>query len=168
MAFQTLEDRGYLENTIIADIKIVVGAVSVAAALYSHFNGQEFPQNKSLIALCVGIYTVCAGIIYFLTRFTEGNAFFVGKLAPASKRALHVINMAPQVWAHSTLSVKGSSMYILQLRDAVNEKTSRFCTLNKPYEMYFAENGVLAALEFRNDIEKLLADLTNKRSQDDN
>lgn len=145
----------------ITDIKIVVGLLAVVAAVYSHFNGQEFPENKVLIAGCVAIYSICVGVIYLLSRFTEGNAFYVGAVVSASKRVRRTVTLAPKIWAYSTLSEKGNSMYTLQLRNGVKENSDSY-SMRKPYESYFSEAGAFDASEFRSDIEDLVAKLGEK------
>jgi len=41
-----LEDEGYAESTFLSNVKLILGFITCAIALYSHFGPTPYPQNK--------------------------------------------------------------------------------------------------------------------------
>jgi hypothetical protein len=164
---QTLEDIGYIEYVMVINMKIVLGSIAVALAIYSHFNGREYPENRPLIIGCVAGYGFCVALVSVVSWFMEGNAFFVGYRdldEPPAGRAL----LEPKVWVYSTLGSKGSSTYTVELRRSARaKKPADYVKLCKPYEHYIFEDGELALPVFRKDIKHLIESLgKNSRKAD--
>jgi hypothetical protein len=164
---QTLEDLGYIEYVMVVNLKIIVGSIAVALAIYSHFNGYEYPDNRRLIMGCVAGYGFCVVLVSFVSWFMEGNAFFVGYRDSEELLAGREL-FEPKVWVYSTLGLKGSSTYTVELRRVVRaKKPADSVKLCKPYENYFFEDGELAMAVFRKDIKHLLESLgKNARKAD--
>jgi hypothetical protein len=138
-------------------VKIVAGVVAVVAAVYSHFNGQEFPANRSLIIACVAVYAACLSLISAVSWMYEGDAFYVARLsAAASLLADEGGGMAPAVWVQSTVGLKGTSTFTLTLRRTVRKNAALSVALVKPYEQYFCEDGEVAVAALHDDLDRVV------------
>lgn len=157
-----MEDEGYAEATLASTIKIVFGTIAVVAAVYSHFNRSTYPENRTLIAVCVALYGICTGIIQLATWVLEGGAFFVGAL---TKRALRTTRRgsAARVWARSMLGEKGSSEYVLILTQGA--RASKGEEMRCGYEKYISTEGRFLREEFRTSVREVLYRFSEKKSQ---
>lgn len=157
-----MEDEGYEEATLASNIKIVCGTVAVAAALYSHFNRYTYPENRTLIAICVVLYGACAGIIQLAALFLEGPSFFAGVLPPRARRTARR-GVEPRVWARSALGERGSSAYVVGL--SAGARTAPRAEMRYGYEKYFTTSGRFLRDVFRSDLRQALSDFATKKSQ---
>jgi signal peptidase complex subunit 2 len=141
-----------------SNVKILYGTIAVAAAFYSHFNGQEFPDNRNLIMLCVAVYGVCMALISAVSYLYEGDSFYSAHLSDVAELMAGQA-LAPCVWVHSALGEKGSSTYTLTLRRGVRKSPALSAVLAKPYEQFYCEDGQLAVAELQSDLSRLLIKL---------
>jgi Microsomal signal peptidase 25 kDa subunit (SPC25) len=158
-----LEECGYTEATAVSNVKIVAGVVAIVAALYSHFNPLEFPDNRNLILICVTIYSVCVAIATGASWIFERNAIYVGRLTSSASLTTRGASHPPAVWAQSVLGPAGTSTYTIQLRTTVADKKATdpesTASTSKPYESYFSESGELAVAAFREEVKSVLRKL---------
>lgn len=165
---QYLEQRGYVESAFASNVKIVAGLVAIVAAVYSHFNGREFPENRNLVLTCVVLYCACVGIISVMSFFWEGDSFYAAQLSSRISESMEERFLAPRIWVQSTVGIKGESTFKLMIRLTVRQNADSTETLTKPYEAYFNEEGGLAVAELDNDIGEVLsrsARLGKKKTQ---
>lgn len=164
-----LEASGYAAVTWTTDVKIVLGTIAVAAALYSHFNKQEYPDNKYIVLGCVMIYMVCVAITTCIGTFIEGNSVF---MATPTKRAQKMGRLAkiPLIRTFSSFPKHGQSVYLLTFKKGKKigggkaEDNERAAKMS--YEKYFTSEGEFLATKFRKDVAELLNSLgTAKKSQ---
>lgn len=137
-------------------MKIVAGLVAIVAAIYSHFNGREFPENRNLIIACVAIYVACVGIVSAMSYLWEGDSFFAAQLPNRNSGRSASESLAKRLWVQSTVGSKGESTFTLMMRLTVRRNAELTETLTRPYEEYFSEEGDLALSELYGDIGELL------------
>jgi Microsomal signal peptidase 25 kDa subunit (SPC25) len=158
-----LEDRGYEEATGVSNVKIISGVIAIIAAVYSHFNSLEFPDNRNLILACVSVYMGCVATITALGWLFERNSLYVGCLTSAATLEKQNSGLPPRVWAQSVLGPAGTSIYTIQLRATVADSQATepdsAMSMSKSYEAYFSADGDLALSVFRDDVEGVLRKL---------
>lgn len=154
---QFMEDRGYAEATLVSYVKMITGTIAVIVALYSHFNGGQFPETRDLVLGCVVVYFLCAGTINAASFVFEASAFYVGKLS-ARARQVNKGALALSVWVHSTIGTKGTSLYNVEFRRGARSKLDAV-KFSKGYENYFTVEGRLLRDELRKDLGEALGKL---------
>lgn len=163
---QLIESKGYVEATTLSTVRILSGIVAISAALYSQFSGHEYPESRSLVFLCVGIYISCLALVAVLSWAMEGDSFYVGYLSSQAskgrKKKSSIQGLPSRIFVQSSLAEQGTSTYSLKLRDTVRSTKNGQVVLEKAYEKYFYEDGELVVDELRKDVYGLLRELANK------
>lgn len=148
-----MESQGYAEAVLVSNLKIILGTCAVISALYSHFNGGQFPGNYVLVFSCVAFYSVCVWSISLASLIWEASAMYVGQLTP---RVIQVSkgNLAHKLWVHTSIGSKGSSDYKVEFRTAPRKSSA--VQITRGYEHYFTEEGNLLLEKLRADLRKTL------------
>lgn len=139
-----LDSSGYSESTIVSNIKILFGSLSVAAAIFSHFGPGEFPDTRPTIIACLAVYFACMGIIAAASGICDGDAIFVGARA------------GEKLWAASSATGGGGSGFRVEFRPCVRKDKARSAVLEKGYERWFSEDGEIMVKALRKDLNALL------------
>lgn len=116
-------------STIVINIRIVLGAIAVIAAVYSHFGPGQFPGNRTVVLSCVAIYLVCMAIINLTAYLVEGSAMYVG----GGK------------WVSTSMD-RGTSSFCIDIRESVRGNIVSNTQLN--YETFITCQGTFLSHSF--------------------
>jgi hypothetical protein len=75
---------GYEERHTVTDVKILLGAVCIAFALYAQFHPAKFPDNWNVLAACVVGYFTFNSILTLYTTFIERGTIIFTKPRPGA------------------------------------------------------------------------------------
>ena len=76
-----LEEKGFVEDTKVIDMKIVIDVILVAVTLWAYFykkdeENVQFSDKKPVLLASVIIYGFFMACYYYVDYFVEGNVFF--------------------------------------------------------------------------------------------
>lgn len=82
------DGHGYVEDTSMSNLKLIVGFAGVGASLISHVYPGAFPKNWWALLLCCAFYFAMSGILQLLLSFVELESIIVvnGKTLPDGSR----------------------------------------------------------------------------------
>lgn len=162
-----MEDRGYTEAVTVSNVKIVCGTIATIAAVYSHFNPWEYPQNRDLILLCVTVYFVCMMCTQVVTYLWENHAVFVGYVHEKVRKVQGKHKLTAKVWVFTKLGEKGESAYQIILRRDSTRNETGCVKVAHPYEQYFTDKGRFLDKVFRKHLEKAVEQLDNYKGKNE-
>ena len=140
------EGRGYVEDTSMSNLKLVVGFAGVGASLLSHVYPAPFPKNWWVLLLCCAFYFGMSGILQLLLSFVELESILVvrGKTdADGNKKATPGINI--------------SSHFPRFRPDVSGGNTAAHCLQRSwSVEKFFDEEGVFAESDFWKAVEEFV------------
>ncbi|CAN6582873.1 unnamed protein product [Malus baccata var. baccata] len=135
---EIVKSRGYVENTRLSNLKLLIGTVVIIIALFAQFYNKKFPENRDFLLGCI------------LVSYTkEKNAIlFTHPPAGAFSTGLVVSSKLPRF----------SDLYTLTVASADPESISA----NKPVEFtksvtqWFTNDGVLVEGLFWKEVDGLI------------
>ena len=146
---------GYDERHLVTDSKIALGLLAVGLALAAQFYPAPYPENKTVLALCIAGYCALNLALQYITSFVENGVVLFTKPNPgAGKAAVAARGLAVRV---TMLRTRGDVRRLSHMRadarradhpDTVTE-TLRVCE-------FIYEDGVVAEDKFRNAVEALV------------
>lgn len=164
------EGHGYVEDTSMSNLKLVVGFAGVGASLVSHVYPATFPKNWWVLLACCAWYFAMSGVLQLLLSFVELESMLVvtGKTtADGAKRpGINVSSHFPRFQEIYTLGmtpVPGSalSMYAApRFRpDVIGGNTAPQC-LQRSWSVakYFDEEGLFAEEEFMQAVKEFVTE----------
>ena len=164
------EGRGYVEDTSMSNLKLVVGFAGVGASLLSHVYPAPFPKNWWVLLLCCAFYFGMSGILQLLLSFVELESILVvrGKTdADGNKKATPGINISShfprfqEVYTLGVTPVPGSALALHKCPrfrpDVSGGNTAAHCLQRSwSVEKFFDEEGVFAESDFWKAVEEFV------------
>ena len=153
------DDLGYVEDTAMSNLKLVLGFGGVAASLVSHVYPATFPRNWWVLLLCCAVYFVTSGILQMMLSFVELESILLlrGKAREGGSRGpgLNVSSSFPRFQEVYTLGIArltGSSLSMSSSAPfCAGEPPSMTADLAQrswPCNKFFDEEGFFAENEF--------------------
>jgi hypothetical protein len=71
--------------TTISNVRLVVAAIGVAFAIFSHVVPVPFPDNAPILMVCIVVYYASVAVVLYMLRYLEVDAFFLGRVKGAPK-----------------------------------------------------------------------------------
>jgi len=145
---------GYDERHLVTDSKIALGLLAVGLALTAQFYPAPYPENKTVLALCIAGYCALNLALQYITSFVENGVVLFTKPDPgAGKAAVAARGLAVRVTMKRFAETCDVSVMRADARradhpDTVTE-TLRVCE-------FIYEDGVVAEDKFRNAVEALV------------
>jgi len=164
------EGHGYVEDTSMSNLKLVVGFAGVGASLVSHVYPAPFPKNWWVLLLCCAWYFAMSGILQLLLSFVELESMLVvrGKTeADGSRRAgINVSSHFPrfqEVYTLGVTPVPGGALALYAaprfLPDVDGGNTAPHCLQRSwSVEKFFDEEGVFAEEDFMQVVKEFVAE----------
>jgi len=147
-----LEDEGYAESTFLSNVKLILGFITCAIALYSHFGPTPYPQNKPVLLICCISYLLLNGLIQFISFFIEKNSVFL--FSKEKNISLEVSSNLPR-WEEIyslSISMKG-----------VKQKNEK--EMKKSITSWFDTEGVFREEIFSRSVIDLLRNIENRKME---
>ncbi|CAD7696466.1 unnamed protein product [Ostreobium quekettii] len=138
--------QGYKEDHFVSNVKIVLGAISIALALVSQFWPGKFHENWWLVLGCVVGYTLVTIILTVFCSVKEGNAFLFTKKKKKGTAGLTVSSTLPRF----------SDMYTLRIESTAKGDSRPAKESTNSITKYFHADGYLSSSAFQDDVTKLL------------
>ncbi|KAK7276365.1 hypothetical protein RIF29_17504 [Crotalaria pallida] len=57
---EVVKSRGYAEDVRLSNLKIFVGVIIIAIALFAQFYNKKFPENRDFLLVCIALYPFLA------------------------------------------------------------------------------------------------------------
>ena len=154
------EGQGYLEDTSMSNLKLVIGFAGVGSSLLSHVYPATFPRNWWVLLFCCAFYFAMSGVLQLLLSFVELESILIvrGKSRPdGTKRSgINISTHFPRFQEMFTLGltpVAGGAFSLASGEkfrpDIKGGNTAPLC-LQRSWcvASYFDEDGLFAELEF--------------------
>ncbi|XP_020419575.1 probable signal peptidase complex subunit 2 [Prunus persica] len=148
---EIVKSRGYVENTRLSNLKLLIGAIVIIIALFAQFYNKKFPENRDFLIGCIASYIIVNGILQVVSYTKEKNAIlFTHPPVGAFSTGLVVSSKLPRF----------SDLYTLTVASADPKSISA----NKPVEFtksvtqWFTKDGVLVEGLFWKEVDGLIND----------
>ena len=76
---QLLEREGHKPDWWMSNLKIVLGLTAIGVAILSMVIPVPFPENRLLLAVCVGLYALFSSLMQALMSYAEKDCIFLSK-----------------------------------------------------------------------------------------
>jgi len=163
---------GYVEDTSMSNLKLVVGFSAVAASLLSQVYPASFPRNWWVLFFCCAFYFIMSGVLQLLLTFVELESIMILKADPKAKvtrtvRGLNVSSNFPRFQETYTLGITpipGSGRGVVALArsppfrpDLPEGNDSPHCLQQSwSVENYFDEDGMFAEESFMEAVKEFM------------
>jgi hypothetical protein len=173
------EGHGYVEDTSMSNLKLIIGFAGVGGSLLSHVYPATFPRNWWVLLACCSFYFAMSGVLQLLLSFVELESIIVvrGKTrADGSKRpGINISSHFPRFQEMFTLGVTPISggaftMYSSpKFRpDLEGGNTARLCMQRSwSVEKFFDEEGLFAEELFMDAVRDFFAEYERMLQADD-
>ncbi|KAK4761278.1 hypothetical protein SAY87_006171 [Trapa incisa] len=150
--------RGYVEDVRMSNVRLVVGSVIIAIALFAQFYKKKFPENREFLIGCITLYPSPSSYIVFnvilqlLTYTKEKNAimFTYPPTGSFTSTGLIVSSKLPRCSDLYTLTIASA--------DPKSISANKTVELTKSVTKWFTKDGVLVEGLFWKDVEGLIND----------
>ncbi|KAL5710421.1 hypothetical protein ACHQM5_020984 [Ranunculus cassubicifolius] len=147
---EIVKSRGYPENVKLSNVKLLIGAVTIAIALVAQFYPKKFPENSDVLIGCIGLYVVFNIILQVITYTMEKDAILFTH-APTgifTSTGLVVSSKMPKFSDMYTLSITSS--------DPKSISAGKPVELTKSVTKWFTKDGILVEGLFWKDVNGLI------------
>jgi len=151
-----LEEVGYVEDTSISNLKLVLGTISVSLALTAQFYPAPFPQNYYVLLICCPIYFVFSSILQYMTTFVEKDfILWVKSKDRFQAKEVQVFTKFPKYSYDFTIGIgdKGTA-------------ENKAASLTKSVASWFDSTGVFHEEVFRRDLRDLHSSYSRQQKTD--
>lgn len=152
---------GYVEDTTMSNLKLVVGFLAVSASGVSHAYPATFPKNWLVLLLCCAWYFGMSGILQLLLSFVELESVVVlrgkgTKLDGSRADGINVSSHFPrfqEIYTLGVTPVPGSATSLHRAPrfrpDVAGGNTEAYCLQRSwSVEAFFDEEGIFAEEAF--------------------
>lgn len=149
---EIVTSRGYAEDFAMSNIRLLLGTVVIAIALFAQFYNKKFPENRNILIVCISLYIIVSALLLLIPYTKEKNAilFTYPPAGSFSSTGLVVSSKLPRF----------SDMYTLMIASADPQSISAKppVEFTKTVTQWFTKDGVLAEGLFWKDVEALIGD----------
>lgn len=139
------------------NMRLLCAMISVAAGIISHFAPIPFPENVWLLVLCIVVYYVCCGVILYISRFLERDAFFVGSRGGAGGKVLRLCSSCEQFKPQYNIKAELVTSVGWLFPSTAGKGTS--VAHEWPLGRFFTEDGLIYPPAVRTAVAELLGEL---------
>eukprot|EP00879_Flechtneria_rotunda_P002281 GHRR01002473.1.p1 GENE.GHRR01002473.1~~GHRR01002473.1.p1 ORF type:complete len:208 (+),score=50.88 GHRR01002473.1:447-1070(+) len=144
-AAELILQSGYEEDHVISNVKIALGVLAIAVAIYSHFGPGKFPANWGMVFYCVVAYVLLNVVLMIFCAIKEGDSFLITHPKPGAEYGLRVASHMERFSDHYTLVISSANKWL-----------DREIKLETSVTDYFHSDGYLAEAKFKHHVAKLL------------
>lgn len=65
-----MKSRGFAEDFMMSNVRLLLGTVIIAIALFTQFYNKKFPEKTNIVIVCISLYP-------FLNLFCELDSTFI-------------------------------------------------------------------------------------------
>ncbi|KAM7271939.1 hypothetical protein ACFE04_031153 [Oxalis oulophora] len=136
---EVVTNRGHVENVTMSNIRLILGSIIIAIALFAQFYKKKFPENRDYLIACILI-------IYI----KEKNAILFTYPPPGSftSTGLVISSKLPRFSDQYTLSIASA--------DPKSISAGKPVEFTRTVTQWFTKEGVLVEGLFWKDVESLL------------
>uniref|UniRef100_A0A383W038 Signal peptidase complex subunit 2 n=1 Tax=Tetradesmus obliquus TaxID=3088 RepID=A0A383W038_TETOB len=145
-ASEVILQSGYVEDHLISNVKITLGLIAIAVAIYSHFGPGKFPANWSAVVYCVAAYCVLNLVLIIFCNIKEGDSFLITHPKPGSEYGLRVASRMERYSDQYTLIISSANKWL-----------DREVKMETSVTDYFHSDGYLAEAKYKHHVAKLLS-----------
>ncbi|XP_072953364.1 signal peptidase complex subunit 2-like [Typha angustifolia] len=149
---EVVTSRGYVEDVRLSNVRLLIGSIVIAIALFAQFYPKKFPENRDLLIGCIVLYVAFNGLLQLISYTKEKNAilFTYPPAGSFNSTGLIVSSKLPRF----------SDMYTLTVASADPESISanKPVKLTKSVTKWFTKDGILVEGLFWKDVEGLIND----------
>nr|GME04922.1 probable signal peptidase complex subunit 2 [Ipomoea batatas] len=135
---EIVTSRGYAEDFAMSNIRLLLGTVVIAIALFAQFYNKKFPENRNILIVCISLYIIVSALLLLIPYTKEKNAilFTYPPAGSFSSTGLVVSSKLPRF----------SDMYTLMIASADPQSISAKppVEFTKTVTQWFTKDGVLA------------------------
>ncbi|KAB2598340.1 signal peptidase complex subunit 2 [Pyrus ussuriensis x Pyrus communis] len=142
--------RGYVEDVRLSNVRLFLGTIIIAIALFAQFYKKKFPENRDFLILCIVLYIVFNAVLQLIIFTKEKNAILF-TYPPADSfisTALVVSSKLPRFSDMYTLVIASSDPKPISANQPVQ--------FTKSFTQWFTKDGVLVEGLFWKDVEALI------------
>ncbi|KAB2596229.1 signal peptidase complex subunit 2 [Pyrus ussuriensis x Pyrus communis] len=142
--------RGYVEDVRMSNVRLFLGTIIIAIALFAQFYKKKFPENRDFLILCIVLYIVFNVLLQLIIFTKEKNAILF-TYPPAdsfTSTGLVVSSKLPRFSDMYTLVIASSDPKSISANQPVQ--------FTKSVTQWFTKDGVLVEGLFWKDVEALI------------
>mmetsp|Transcript_773 Transcript_773/g.1579 ORF Transcript_773/g.1579 Transcript_773/m.1579 type:complete len:222 (+) Transcript_773:20-685(+) len=168
------EGLGYVEDSALSNLKLVVGFAGVGASLVSHVYPAPFPKNWLVLLLCCAWYFLMSGILQLILSFCELESILLVR-GKDGGQGLNFSSHLPRFQEMYTLGItplpKGSMglasapKFRPMLRSTVVETSVDGSQKQWPVNHFFDEDGNFAEDAFISEVRAFVKAYQSKKRQ---
>ncbi|XP_031107839.1 probable signal peptidase complex subunit 2 [Ipomoea triloba] len=156
---EIVTSRGYAEDFAMSNIRLLLGTVVIAIALFAQFYNKKFPENRNILIVCISLYIIVSALLLLIPYTKEKNAilFTYPPAGSFSSTGLVVSSKLPRF----------SDMYTLMIASADPQSISAKppVEFTKTVTQWFTKDGVLAEGLFWKDVEALISNYAKENKK---
>ncbi|KAM1487329.1 hypothetical protein ACFX13_001485 [Malus domestica] len=145
--------RGYVEDVRLSNVRLFLGTIIIAIALFAQFYKKKFPENRDFLILCIVLYPNLSffNAVLQLIIFTKEKNAILFTYPPAdsfTSTGLVVSSKLPRFSDMYTLVIASSDPKSISANQPVQ--------FTKSVTQWFTKDGVLVEGLFWKDVEALI------------
>ncbi|CAE7333632.1 unnamed protein product [Symbiodinium sp. KB8] len=141
-------DKGADINMNVSNLKLALMAVACAAAVLTHFNGMDFPDNRWVIGAAIAAYVIISAVLQLVSWLWEEDT--ICRTLPGKTEG-----WGDMPALHFTMNMeRGSTAFSLHIR---NENEQELAELKADMTQYFTSKGHFARSVFLADFDDLVS-----------
>ncbi|XP_073306904.1 signal peptidase complex subunit 2-like [Primulina huaijiensis] len=147
---EIVTSKGYPEDVRMSNIRLLIGMIIIAVALFAQFYNKKFPENRNFLIGCIVLYIVFNGILQFIIYVKEKNAILFTYPPNGSfiTTGLVVTSKLPRFSDMYTLIIGSADPQSISAKPPVE--------FTKTVTQWFTKDGVLVEGLFWKDVEGLI------------
>ncbi|KAM1406737.1 hypothetical protein ACFXTH_001378 [Malus domestica] len=150
---EIVTDRGYVEDVRLSNVRLFLGTIIIAIALFAQFYKKKFPENRDFLILCIVLYPNLSffNAVLQLIIFTKEKNAILFTYPPAdsfTSTGLVVSSKLPRFSDMYTLVIASSDPKSISANQPVQ--------FTKSVTQWFTKDGVLVEGLFWKDVEALI------------
>ncbi|KAM2202645.1 hypothetical protein ACFX1R_002334 [Malus domestica] len=156
--------RGYVEDVRLSNVRLFLGTIIIAIALFAQFYKKKFPENRDFLILCIVLYpnlSLC--LIFDSCTYIVFNAVLQLIIFTKEKNAILFTYPPADSFTSTGLVVSSklprfSDMYTLVIAssDPKSISANQPVQFTKSVTQWFTKDGVLVEGLFWKDVEALI------------
>ncbi|KAL3820168.1 hypothetical protein ACJIZ3_006073 [Penstemon smallii] len=147
---EIVKNKGFPEDVRLSNIRLLIGTIIIAIALFAQFYKKKFPENQNFLIAC--IYILFSGILQLIVYLKEKNAilFTYPPAGSFNSTGLAITSKLPRFSDMYTLTIASADPQSISAKPPVE--------FTKSVTKWFTEDGVMVEGLFWKDVEGLIND----------